>query len=903
MGSIQSTAICASGLTRSRVRICELSSSFARPSASLRSLLGQKLCFRNRRISPNWGCCARKPSGVLFPRVHGGSIRSLNQEAIHNKFTPSQQIPAGAEVPNGLDSLSALNITAERLRNIIGHIQGVPAHSCARKSPEISDVQLSKPCLQIHSDTIRVGNSTPTLHAADAGSDETLQEARLQADCLSRRSVAVEPVPHSTEGTDNNASPVFGRKRFSHQREVRLQTAASVQISRNDLEFQNDAGDSFTAIPGASPSPGSKDTEQVSLDGIGLLEVAGTGKFPRLQSQNQSDCIPENSNRTAEKSGSLQSPITALVALPEHEECTASVDDADPGARSGTGPRCHLGSHDRCLRPRVGCTYKSAQHQLPVDRKSVQSPHQHQGVADGASNSSRVVPGIPKPVVSLTNRQPSGDALDSSRRHNNQFRRKQDLVRDSKTSRNIRPGSQSGVHSDQLQYSGGQSLQVSSGRMGTRPSNLQGVGCMAQTANRSIRISAKHQALLLRYSGKARVGSTIPQCLQSPLELDRGLRLSSSGFDSGSPPSHPRGQGHSTFSHTRVARCPLVSFSDEPLSGTSATTASSESANFQPEVQTVQSTGQTDTPSLVEAINRLSMHRGMQESTRALLLASWRKNTIKTYNFPWNRWIRYCQLEKVSWSSPSAVQLSNFVSWLYNLGLSPSSINTHRAAVSTVCQLYTGVQLGTDPLVVRTMKAIGELKPAKATGIRHWDISQLIRYLQSSWKPDLAYQDLQQRTAALLMIFAGRRISDLQFLSTEPENFRDLGKVMTFQPVYGRKTDTATRRSNPIRFRWGKDHRICPIRHIKALLAHEARRNSTCVRLFSSPTNVNMAAQVTNIRFWVSQILKRAGIAAAPGSIRRVAARSNFEAGVPMSDIQFGGNWARSSTVERFYLS
>src|SRR5207237_9177586 len=142
---------------------------------------------------------------------------------------------------------------------------------------------------------------------------------------------------------------------------------------------------------------------------------------------------------------------------------------------------------------------------------------------------------------------------------------------------------------------------------------------------------------------------------------------------------------------------------------------------------------------------------------------------------------------------------------------------------------------------------------------------------------------------------------DITLIDTHPSLFDDSGAIINFRLRFGSKTDSVRRRAPPIRLLASPDLSICPVDHIRRLLAHHDQYPGT-TSLFRSPTGPVYAASAAQIRQWVSATFKAAHIIATPGSIRSVLATQGFREGDSLQQIQFRGNWRQFSTVQRHYL-
>lgn len=72
-----------------------------------------------------------------------------------------------------------------------------------------------------------------------------------------------------------------------------------------------------------------------------------------------------------------------------------------------------------------------------------------------------------------------------------------------------------------------------------------------------------------------------------------------------------------------------------------------------------------------------------------------------------------------------------YLTYLYKLDLSYSTINTVRSALSALLDYDANVSVGSHPLVTRFMKGVFELRSPRPRYKETWDISTVLRYLRS----------------------------------------------------------------------------------------------------------------------------------------------------------------------------
>ena len=94
----------------------------------------------------------------------------------------------------------------------------------------------------------------------------------------------------------------------------------------------------------------------------------------------------------------------------------------------------------------------------------------------------------------------------------------------------------------------------------------------------------------------------------------------------------------------------------------------------------------------------------------------------------------------------------------YDNGLSYSSINTARSALSTIIFLPDGGSFGNHPLVSRFLKDVFELRPSLPCYKDIWDVSIVFDYLKTLPPlEELNLKDITHKTVLLVALLSGQR--------------------------------------------------------------------------------------------------------------------------------------------------
>ena len=123
--------------------------------------------------------------------------------------------------------------------------------------------------------------------------------------------------------------------------------------------------------------------------------------------------------------------------------------------------------------------------------------------------------------------------------------------------------------------------------------------------------------------------------------------------------------------------------------------------------------------------------RGISEVAAKLIMASWRDGTKKKYSTYITKWQKFCNQRQISHIQPSVVYVLDFLTLLYQQGLTYSAINTAQSALSSYITLENGTCVGKHPLVSQLMKGIFQEKPPRPKYTEICDVSIVLSYLQS----------------------------------------------------------------------------------------------------------------------------------------------------------------------------
>ena len=141
------------------------------------------------------------------------------------------------------------------------------------------------------------------------------------------------------------------------------------------------------------------------------------------------------------------------------------------------------------------------------------------------------------------------------------------------------------------------------------------------------------------------------------------------------------------------------------------------------------------------AINGLqSIRKSFQQraiwSKATIILQSWSTGIQKQYAQYIKKWHDFCSKWKVNPYNPPLNTVLDFLVSLHEQGLSYTTINTARSALSAIILSTDNVNIGIHPFVSRFMKGIFKNNPPAPRYRTTWDVSPVLSYLSSLLKPN-----------------------------------------------------------------------------------------------------------------------------------------------------------------------
>lgn len=227
---------------------------------------------------------------------------------------------------------------------------------------------------------------------------------------------------------------------------------------------------------------------------------------------------------------------------------------------------------------------------------------------------------------------------------------------------------------------------------------------------------------------------------------------------------------------------------------------------------------QTDDSAGLPFVWRSLQDQGLSEQATTIIMDSWRSTTKSQYRVYIKKWSEYCSKWQIDLISPSVAEGINFLSELYNTGLSYSSINTARSAMTAIIQLPSNTPFGRHPLVSRFMKGVFNSRPALTKYKEIWDISTVLTYIKTLYPLEkISLKELTFKVVMLLAILSSQRCQTLHALQTKDLIVTDSKVVFIVKSLL--KTSRPGQKETSIELRaYESDKSLCPVHNISTYL-------------------------------------------------------------------------------------
>jgi site-specific recombinase XerD len=293
----------------------------------------------------------------------------------------------------------------------------------------------------------------------------------------------------------------------------------------------------------------------------------------------------------------------------------------------------------------------------------------------------------------------------------------------------------------------------------------------------------------------------------------------------------------------------------------------------------------------------------LPENCIKLLGASCTDKTWKQYNSCLNKYINFCNEKCVNPWKPEINIILQFLTSLYEQGLSYVSLNTTRSALSTFLGDVEGQSIGCHPLVTRLIKGVSRLRPQTPKYESTWDASQVLVLLKSWQNNDtLDLSKLSMKLVSLLALCSAQRVQtlcsiklpDIEFTKDNTVNIKIYDRLKTSKPgsVF------------EMNFSKFSDSKLCIVRCIRCYIDRTQSVRDSEYLLISSRSPYKKVSSQT-VSNWLKKILNESGIDSSKfgsHSFRHSSTSKASSLGISTDVIFKSAGWSSKSKVfGRFY--
>ena len=149
-----------------------------------------------------------------------------------------------------------------------------------------------------------------------------------------------------------------------------------------------------------------------------------------------------------------------------------------------------------------------------------------------------------------------------------------------------------------------------------------------------------------------------------------------------------------------------------------------------------------------------------------IILHSWSVGTQKQYQPYLRRWFEFCVEQQASPYSPSVTTVLDFLVRLHEQGLTYTTLNTARSAISALTVSTDRTPIGSHPIVSRFMKGIYKCTPPMPRYQSTWDVQPVLSYLSGlSPMEKLDLKTLTLKVTMLVALVSAQRSQTLHMLN------------------------------------------------------------------------------------------------------------------------------------------
>ena len=245
-----------------------------------------------------------------------------------------------------------------------------------------------------------------------------------------------------------------------------------------------------------------------------------------------------------------------------------------------------------------------------------------------------------------------------------------------------------------------------------------------------------------------------------------------------------------------------------------------------------------------------------------------------------------------------------FLMDLFETGLSYSSINTARSALSTIVTFPNGESLGKHPLISRFLRGVFVMRPSFPRYQSIWDASVVLRSFDSmESNSQLSLRHLSYKAVTLLALLTAQRVQTLHVLMLDDIVLTDTECHIAVRRLL-KQTRPGRHLSEIVLPAFPSNKNVCVVEVLHEYVARTSPLRGTAQTMFISYRKPHKAVSRDTLSRWIKHTLSNAGVDQSvfkAHSVRAAATSAASTCGVPLQTILATAGWSGSSTFARFY--
>ncbi len=326
------------------------------------------------------------------------------------------------------------------------------------------------------------------------------------------------------------------------------------------------------------------------------------------------------------------------------------------------------------------------------------------------------------------------------------------------------------------------------------------------------------------------------------------------------------------------------------------------------------------TPSRVDVIKRSILQRGFSEEVARRAAEPQRKSSLQLYQSHYKVFSDWLITRGRNLESVNIPLVADYFTYMFNtLNRAPSTIASHRSALSDALGDFDGHSVGSHPVISNLFRSFYVERPPTRARLPEWDLVKVLDYLRSAPFEPPKFTSVEDKlhctykTVFLLALATANRAGELQAISRDKRDmvFNKKGVFLRSVPGFMPKTHAINvdpkpyfvPRHDTYAGHDTTDRLLCPIRMLKYYVNFTGGFKESS-RLFVKCAGEGEVCTKT-ISSWLKKIIVLSHdnpVTAKGHQVRKAAVSFAFYAGCNPLDVLRAGSWKRETTFTSHYL-